>query len=160
MRSEVFVARTDAEAVGRANRTETTTEPAEGVSTPGVTTWELDVLQSVLTGEAVEDVVREGGGDAVAAGREPGSWLHRMRGAMLGETDTGPWLNRLRPELTGALAAATEEQLSAAAAAWAGRPELADSDATDLAGVLPQLAALARDAGAGQLYIWSALPAT
>ena len=122
---------------------------------PGATfeTVELPRVDIVLLGQLMRAL----------PGVDPAERLEPV-GTPAGE---GPWLFALPPSFTDALATVDDEALAAAAAVWAGAPEWrlaaagspGAAGADDLAGVLRDVAELARRAAAGRrsLYLWWSL---
>jgi hypothetical protein len=112
------------------------------VETIGLTSMELDLLQSVLTGEPLKQVLREPGGGVIAYGG-----------------DRGPWVEDIRPTLTYALATLSGEHLVEVAKGWGAHQELADADPADIQALLEELVGLAVTARTldCELYLWNAL---
>ena len=87
MISEIFVARSDDEAVGYVDDGPSAAGLTDTVGVGELTSLEFDALHSTLTGAPFRDVLESGDG-----------------GLVLGRSDTGPWVSRLRPTLTDMLA--------------------------------------------------------
>jgi hypothetical protein len=142
MRSEVFLAESD-EAAKQYLAGGAAAAGAEDVlETEELTSLELDVLQSVLSGHEVKEVLRERGGGVIAYGG-----------------DQGPWVEDIRPALTTALAALPADRLDATAKAWGDHEDLADADPADVRATLAELVSLASAARERdvELYLWNAL---
>ncbi|MGI8696640.1 MAG: hypothetical protein ACR2JQ_08315 [Mycobacteriales bacterium] len=155
IRSELFIAGSDDEAIGIAEGRTGASDAPPGLVTPGLTTYELDVLQSTLSGEDLDDVIDAGGHDLVASARDGNTWFARLKEEIAGGDDDGPWLSRMRPDLTDRLATLAGDDLAGPGEQWAARREMADSGMPDPAGLLPQLADLAAAAGDGAVYLWT-----
>jgi hypothetical protein len=142
MLSEVFVAGSDDEAKGYLPGGAAAAGVAAVVETTGLTSMELDLLQSVLTGEPLKQVLREPGGGVIAYGG-----------------DKGPWVEDIRPALTNALASLPTIDLDEVATAWGRYEELAEADPADVQALLEELVQLAVTARTleCQLYLWNAL---
>ncbi|HSV67803.1 MAG TPA: hypothetical protein VLJ59_18125 [Mycobacteriales bacterium] len=145
MLSEVFVAASDDAARAYLHTGAAVAGVEDVVETTELTSVEIDLLESVLTGRPLRDVVREEGGGVLAyAG------------------DQGPWVMDVHLELTDALVALAGEpgeRVAAAAAAWGKHTELAEADPDDVLALLEELVGLAvtaREQG-GELYLWNAL---
>ena len=142
MLSEVFVAGSDDEAKGYLPAGAAAAGVSAVVETIGLTSMELDLLQSVLTGEPLKQVLREPGGGVIAYGG-----------------DKGPWVEDIRPALTFALAGLPAEQFVEVASGWGAHEELAEADPADIQALLEELVGLAVTARTldCELYLWNAL---
>jgi hypothetical protein len=142
MLSEVFVAGSDDEAKGYLPTGAAAAGVSAVVETIGLTSMELDLLQSVLTGEPLKQVLREPGGGVIAYGG-----------------DKGPWVEDIRPALTYALAGLSAGQFAAVATDWGAHEELAEADPADIQALLEELVGLAVTARTldCELYLWNAL---
>jgi len=142
MLSEVFVADSDDEAKGYLPEGAAAAGVDAVVETTGLTSMELDLLQSVLTKEPLKQVLREPGGGVIAYGG-----------------DQGPWVEDIRPALTNALAALPADRFGAVAEAWGAHDELAEADPADIQALLEELVGLAVTARQQEceLYLWNAL---
>ena len=142
MLSEVFVAGSDDEAKKYLRSGAAAADVDAIIETTGLTPVELDLLQSVLTGESLKHILRETGGGVLAYGG-----------------DEGPWLEDIRPELTDLLAELPESDVASVAARWREHEELAEADPADVEALLRDLVALAGTARGrgGELYLWNAL---
>ncbi|MBI1759275.1 MAG: hypothetical protein HYR62_08635 [Actinobacteria bacterium] len=144
MRTEVFVAASDDEAKG-CLYSGAAAAGVPAVHASDVTALELDLLQSVLTGEPLKRVLREPGGGILAYGGTE-----------------GPWVEGVRPTLAEALAALAPDRVPLVAGAWHAQRELTGIDLPIVERLLTELVSLAvaaRDSG-GQLYLRNALDAT
>jgi hypothetical protein len=142
MRSEVFWAESDEAAKRYLAGGAAAAGAPDVLETDELTSLELDVLQSVLSGHEVREVLRERGGGVIAYGG-----------------DQGPWVEDIRPALTTALAALPADQLDATAKAWGDHEDLAEADPADVRATLAELVSLAttaRERGV-ELYLWNAL---
>jgi hypothetical protein len=142
MRSEVFWAGSDDAAKRYLDGGAAAAGAPDVYETEELTSLELDVLQSVMAGREVKEVLREPGGGVIAYGG-----------------DQGPWVEDVRPALTTALAALAADQLGSVAKAWGDHEDLAEADPADVQATLAELVALAskaREQGA-ELYLWNAL---
>jgi hypothetical protein len=144
MLSEVFVAGSDDEAKGYLPTGAAAVGVSAVVETTGLTSMELDLLQSVLTGEPLKQVLREPGGGVIAYGG-----------------DKGPWVEDIRPALTYALANLPAERYAEVANGWGAHEELAEADPADIHALLEELVRLAVTARTldCELYLWNALEA-
>ena len=142
MLSEVFVAGSDDEAKGYLPDGAAASGVEAVVETTGLTSMELDLLQSVLSGEPLKHVLREPGGGVIAYGG-----------------DKGPWVEDVRPALTAALAALPAARFAEVAKAWGAHEELAEADPADIQALLEELVGLAVYARSREceLYLWNAL---
>jgi hypothetical protein len=142
MLSEVFVAGSDIEAKGYLPEGAAAAGVEAVVETTGLTSMELDLLQSVLTGEPLKQVLREPGGGVIAYGG-----------------DIGPWVEDIRPTLTTALASLPANQFAEVAHAWGAHEELAEADPADVQALLEEMVRLAVTARTldCELYLWNAL---
>jgi hypothetical protein len=142
MLSEVFVAGSDDEAKGYLPTGAASAGVSAVVETIGLTSMELDLLQSVLTGEPLKQVLREPGGGVIAYGG-----------------DKGPWVEDIRPALTYALAGLAADRCAEAAKVWGSYEELAEADPADIQALLEELVGLAVTARTldAELYLWNAL---
>lgn len=142
MRSEVFWAESDEAARQYLDGGAAAAGAPDVLETEELTSLELDVLQSVLGGHDVREVLREPGGGVLAYGG-----------------DQGPWVEDIRPALTTALAALPADRLDAVAKAWSEHEDLADADPADVRATLAELVSLASAARAheAELYLWNAL---
>src|SRR5262249_25471156 len=142
MLSEVFVAGSDDEAKGYLPAGAAAAGVSAVVETTGLTSMELDLLQSVLTEEPLKQGLREPGGGGSAYGG-----------------DQGPRGEDIRPTLTGALAALPADRFGAVATAWGAHDELAEADPADVRALLEELVGLAVTARQREceLYLWNAL---
>ncbi len=142
MLSEVFVAGSDDEAKGYLSGGAAQAEVGAVVETTGLTSMELDLLQSVLTAEPLKHVLQQPGGSVIAYGG-----------------DQGPWVEDVRAALTTALASLPVARFPEVARAWGSHDELADADPADIQALLEELVGLAVTARQreSELYLWNAL---
>jgi hypothetical protein len=142
MRSEVFWAGSD-EAAKRYLAEGAAAAGAPGVlETEELTSLELDLLQSVLAGVTVREVLQQPGGGVIAYGG-----------------DEGPWVEDIRPALTTALAGLPADRLGEVAKAWGAHEELSEADPADVQATLTELVSLASTAREqdAELYLWNAM---
>jgi hypothetical protein len=142
MRSEVFWAESDETAKRYLAGGAAAAGAPDVLETEELTALELDLLQGVLTGQSVKEVLQQRGGGVIAYGG-----------------DQGPWVEDIRPVLTTALAGLPADQVAAVAKAWGDHEELAEADPADVRALLEELVSLAgtaRDRGV-ELYLWNAM---
>jgi hypothetical protein len=142
MRSEVFWVESDDAAKRYLSGGAAAAGVPDVLETDELTSLELDVLQAVLEGHEVKEVLRAPGGGVIAYGG-----------------DQGPWVEDIRPALTTALAALPADEVDRVAAAWSAHEDLAEADPADVRALLVELVSLAvtaRENGA-ELYLWNAM---
>jgi hypothetical protein len=142
MHSEVFGAASDEDAEAAIDRGPNAHGIPGVVETGGLTSMEMDLLHSTLTGRRFEEILRSSGGELIATGG-----------------DNGPWVERIRHGLTDLLTGLTDEQVADAGPRWAAHDDLAGADPVDVTALLAALVELARTTRAGgqQLYLWNAM---
>jgi hypothetical protein len=142
MRSEVFWAESDDAAKRFLSGGAAAADAPDVLETEELTSLELDVLQAVIEGHEVKEILREPGGGVIAYGG-----------------DEGPWVEDIRPALTTALAALPPDEVDRIGTAWSGHEDLAEADPADVKALLVELVALASTAreNDAELYLWNAL---
>src|SRR4051794_7831233 len=111
MHSEVFGAASDQDAEGTIDRGPVAHGVPGVVETGGLTSMEMDLLHSTLTGRRFEEILRSPGGELIATGG-----------------DNGPWVERVRRELTELLSGLSAEQVADFGPRWAAHDDLAGAD--------------------------------